>query len=134
MYYMINIVNNWPPNCWVIANEDIPHLNIVKGVKATNTNSKGFLNFNGAQIDQSLYSKFSLSSKYDESDVVAITDEEYHTDGVYIPLGQVGSIVYIFSNSDHTYASYEVEFCDDEGRTLYQGAIEEDHLLRLKFN
>ena len=63
---------------------------------------------------------------------VAITSSEYHTNNVYVPKGQVGTVVEVFSNNKGN--AYEVEFCDDNGRTLHQVAVEEKDLLRLHFS
>ena len=69
---------------------------------------------------------------FNVTDSVAITSSEYHTDNVYVPKGQVGTVVEIFSKDDHT--AYEVEFCDDSGRTLHQVAVEEKDLIKLYFS
>jgi hypothetical protein len=78
---------------------------------------------------------FELSSKYEITDVVTITVGDWtDANGKIIPIGQVGTIVEVLPNQDHTYANYKVEFCDEEGKTLYQDTIEETYLLKLRFN
>lgn len=71
---------------------------------------------------------FELSSKYDITDVVALA-----CSGGYavIKVGQVGTIVEVLGTYNDV---YEVEFCDDQGRTIHQEAIKENHLLKLYFN
>lgn len=71
---------------------------------------------------------FELSSKYEITDVVALTSPGGYA---VVKLGQVGTIVEVLGTYNDV---YEVEFCDEEGRTLHQEAIKENHLLKLYFN
>jgi hypothetical protein len=48
-----------------------------------------------------------------------------------VKVGQVGTIVEVLGIYNDV---YEVEFCDEQGRTLHQEAIKEKHLLKLYFN
>lgn len=71
---------------------------------------------------------FELSSKYEITDVVALASPGGYAE---VKLGQVGTIIKILGTYNDV---YEVEFCDDQGRTLHQKAIKENHLLKLYFN
>jgi hypothetical protein len=59
-------------------------------------------------------------------DVVALTTD--HPEQSLVR-GQVGTVVAILK-PDH----YEVEFCDDEGRTYAQAALGDDELMILRYN
>ena len=71
---------------------------------------------------------FELSSKYNITDVVALASPGGYAE---VKLGQVGTIVEVLGTYNDV---YEVEFCNDQGRTLHQEAIKENHLLKLYFN
>lgn len=71
---------------------------------------------------------FELSSKYEITDSVALASPGGYPE---IKLGQVGTIVEVLGIYNDV---YEVEFCDDNGRTLSTCAIKEKHLLKLYFN
>ena len=71
---------------------------------------------------------FELSSKFEITDVVALASPGGYAE---VKLGQVGTIVEVLGTYNDV---YEIEFCDEEGRTLHQEAIKENHLLKLYFN
>jgi len=61
-------------------------------------------------------------------DVIATTSPEYHTLNLgYIPLGQVGTVVEVFSYEDGNI--YEVLFTGS-----YKPTVKEKDLLKLQFN
>jgi len=87
---------------------------------------------------------FELSSKYEIIDSVAVINNKYSG----IKQGQVGTIVEVFYKEDYISAhgvkdnrvvtgqhvAYEVEFCDEDGKTIISCAIAEEDLLKLYFN
>jgi len=112
---------------WGLTKSNDPTFVFTRNPIPANSKAKDWIGIMQAYREQLGLSSsiFEPATKYDLLDVVAITDGAYN-----IPIGQVGTIVHIFEDN----TIYEVEFCDDDGRTLYQGAIEEGHLIKLKFN
>lgn len=109
---------------------NIEKLNINKDTKFLVLSKWGnniTINFNGNVISLSI-DLFESCSKYDITEVVAVINDNYHST---VRKGQVGTIVEILGENRNV---YEVEFCDDQGKTFYTAAIKEDDLLKLYFN
>lgn len=124
---MISLISS---GTYVKTKSDIDKLGIKKDTKFLVIDKWGnniSINFNGNIISLNIDS-FEPCSKYDVTEVVAVINDAYN---YTVRKGQVGTVVEVLGNNKDV---YEVEFCDDEGKTLSTCAIKEDDLLKLYFD
>jgi hypothetical protein len=114
-------------DCWVVVKEDYKAFGLEKGQKYKNIANFGQLQIVKDGFDIPITNKimdlFEVTSKYEITDAVVVISG--------IKAGCIGTIVELLTD---TFNVYEVEFCDDEGRTLYTAAFKEHELVKLQSN
>lgn len=114
-------------NCWVVVKEDYKAFGLKKGQKYQNIADFGQLQIVKDGFDIPIIDKvrdlFEVTSKYEITDAVVVISG--------IKAGCIGTIVELLTD---TFNVYEVEFCDDDGRTLYTAVFKEHELVKLQSN
>jgi hypothetical protein len=114
-------------DCWVVVKEDYKAFGLEKGQKYQNMANFGQLQIVKDGFDIPIVNKimdlFEVTSKYEITDTVVVISG--------IKAGHIGTVVELLGKDNNV---YEVEFCDDEGRTLYTAVFKEDELLKLQSN
>lgn len=114
-------------DCWVVVKEDYKGFELLKGQKYQNIANFGQLQIVKDGFDIPITNKimnlFEVTSKYEITDAVVVISG--------IKAGCIGTVVELLTD---TLNVYEVEFCDDEGRTLYTAVFKEHELVKLQSN